>query len=67
MAVKEVIYFPLRAQLSTRLWFPALLPPAPVAKSPRENVDALRHAEGEARLGVFVAQSTCRNNQGEAR
>lgn len=34
MAAKEVIYFPLRAQLSTRLWFPARIPPEPVAESP---------------------------------
>jgi hypothetical protein len=34
MAAKEVIYFPLRAQLSTRLWFPARILPEPVAKSP---------------------------------
>jgi hypothetical protein len=34
MAAKEVIHFPLRAQLSERLSFPALLPPEPVAESP---------------------------------
>jgi hypothetical protein len=56
MAAREVIHFPLRAQLSTRLWFPALLPPEPVAKSPPENEDYLRHVEGVARLGVLVDQ-----------
>jgi hypothetical protein len=34
MAAREVIYFPFRAQLSTRLRFPALLAPEPVAQSP---------------------------------
>jgi hypothetical protein len=34
MAVQEVIDFPFGAQLYTRLWFPALLPPEPVAESP---------------------------------
>ena len=56
MAVRDVIHFPFWAQLSTPLWFPALLLPEPVAKSPPENEDDLRHAAGEARLGVLVAQ-----------
>ena len=34
MAVREVIYFPFQAQLSTRQQFPALLLPEPVAESP---------------------------------
>jgi hypothetical protein len=34
MAARKVIYFQLRAQLSTRLRSTALLPPEPVAKSP---------------------------------
>ncbi len=34
MAAKEVIHFPLRAQLSPRLRSTALRPPEPVAKSP---------------------------------
>jgi hypothetical protein len=34
MAAKEVIHFPLRAQLSMPLQFPAPLPPERNAKSP---------------------------------
>jgi hypothetical protein len=34
MAVREVIHFPFKAQLSTRLQFPARFPPEPVAESP---------------------------------
>jgi hypothetical protein len=67
MAARDVIYFQSRAQLSMRLWFPALFRPEPVAKSPPKNERSLRHAEGEVRLGLLVAQEACRNNQGEAR
>jgi hypothetical protein len=56
MAARDVIYFQSRAQLSMRLWFPALLSPEPVAKSPPKNEGNLRHAEGEVRLGLLVAQ-----------
>jgi hypothetical protein len=34
MAAEEVIHFPLWAQLSQRLNFPALSPPEPVAEPP---------------------------------
>jgi len=34
MAVKEVIHFPFRAQLSRRLRIRVYIPPEPVAESP---------------------------------
>jgi hypothetical protein len=60
MAARDVIHFPLRAQLSTRVWFPALLLPELVAKSPPENEGDLRQVEDEARLGVLVCQERLR-------
>jgi len=56
MASREVIYFPFGAQLSTRPQFPALLSPGPVAKSPPQSEENLRHVSAAAGFCVFVAQ-----------
>ena len=34
MPAKESLYFSFRAQLTSRLFFPDLLPPEPVSESP---------------------------------
>jgi len=57
MAAREVIYLPLRAQLSARLWSTTLLPLKPVAESPPQSEENLKHVPGESRLGVLVIQS----------
>ena len=49
MAAKEVIHFPFGAQLPTQPQFPVLVPPEPVAESPPQIDENLRHVPGDAR------------------
>jgi len=50
MAAKEVIHFPFGVQLFGRRQFPALVLPEPVAESPLQIDENLRHVPGDARL-----------------